>query len=50
MSKEINRWKSYWQERVDAAYHNVLSGKTENETQRSAFIRLSVGDVETVAG
>lgn len=42
MPTENNRWKSYWQEEVDAAYlYNALSSKTENETERSAFVKLS---------
>ncbi|MEP6465864.1 MAG: VIT1/CCC1 transporter family protein [Parafilimonas sp.] len=42
MPTENNRWKTYWQEEVDAAYlYNALSSKTENETQRSAFTKLS---------
>ncbi len=45
MVTENKRWKSYWQEEVDAAFlYNVLSSKIINTKQREAFLRLS--DIE----
>lgn len=42
MNTDNKKWKSYWQEEVDAAFlYEALSTKTENETRRSAYIKLS---------
>lgn len=45
MSTDVKIWREYWQEEVDAAYlYKVLAGKTINEKEKSAYLKLS--DIE----